>query len=236
MDSDYIVSHMHTHLHTASIVLSEWLGTLLPRASEDWWEECVINNLSYNQREVARAKGYTKLEDFDLASLLRIADKSWYTMRQVALPSRKRMYTGYDACVRNNWAHCGANLPGKDSMLQDLNTLHIFFEQRECDERLMNEIEHLIEEVKSPLTVDFVSFTQPEDMNIMEETPENTGEFEIQEKGLVYLIGDPSVRGIVMSITNLGDTLSMRYLLMEILIPIILGRCLLSLKPHLIIG
>lgn len=207
MDNDYIVSHMHTHLHTASIVLSEWLGTLLPRASEDWWEECVINNLSYNQREVARAKGYTKLEDFDLAALLRIADKSWYTMRQVAfLPSRERECIRDMMRVRNNWAHCGANLPGKDSMLQDLNTLHIFFEQRECDERLMNEIEHLIEEVKSPLTVDFVSFTQPEDMNIMEETPENTDEFEIQEKGLVYLIGDPSVRGIVMSITNLGDT------------------------------
>ena len=207
MDNDYIVSHMHTHLHTASIVLSEWLGTLLPRASEDWREECVINNLSYNQREVARAKGYTKLEDFDLAALLRIADKSWYTMRQVAfLPSRERECIRDMMRVRNNWAHCGANLPGKDSMLQDLNTLHIFFEQRECDERLMNEIEHLIEEVKSPLTVDFVSFTQPEDMNIMEETPENTDEFEIQEKGLVYLIGDPSVRGIVMSITNLGDT------------------------------
>lgn len=205
MDSDHIVSSMNTQLHTAVNVLVEWLGKLLPRAAENWWDECVIDNLSYNQRETARSRGFTKLEDFDLAALLRIADKSWYTMRQVAfLPTRERECIRDMMRVRNNWAHCGANLPGKDTILQDLNTLHEFFEQRECDERLINEIERLIEDVKSPSTVDFAALAQPE------ETPEVPAEAvdedEIHEKGLVYLIGDPSVRGVVMSISDLGDT------------------------------
>ena len=131
MDSDHIVSCMNTQLHTAANVLVEWLGKLLPRVSENWWDECVIDNLSYNQRETARSKGFTKLEDFDLAALLRIADKSWYTMKQVAfLPTRERECIREMMRVRNNWAHCGANLPGKDVILQYLNTLHEFFEKR----------------------------------------------------------------------------------------------------------
>ena len=205
MDGNHIVSSMNTNLHIAANVLVEWLGNMLSRASENWWNECVIDNLSYNQRETARANGFTKLEDFDLAALLRIADKSWYTMRRVAfLPTRERECIRDMMRVRNNWAHCGANIPGKDTILQDLNTLHDFFEQRECDEQVINEIERLMAEVKSPSTVDFEALVQPEETI---GTPlENISGNEIHEKGLVYLIGDPSVRGVVMSISNLDDT------------------------------
>ena len=45
MDSDHIVSSMNTQLHTAANVLVEWLGKLLPRAAENWWDECVIKGL-----------------------------------------------------------------------------------------------------------------------------------------------------------------------------------------------
>lgn len=205
MDGDYIVSSMHVHLRTAANIMVEWLGKVLPRTSANWWNECVIDNLSYNQRETARSKGFTRLENFDLAALLRVADKSWYAMRQVAfLPTRERECIRDMMRVRNNWAHCGVDLPGKDVILQDLETLHDFFEQRECDEQIINEIEYLIEDVKSPSTVDFTALIQPE--KITEEMQENFSKGEIKEKGLVYLIGDPSVRGVVMSISDIGDT------------------------------
>ena len=45
MDNDQIVSSMNTYLHTSANVLAEWLGKLLPRTSEDWWENCVIVEL-----------------------------------------------------------------------------------------------------------------------------------------------------------------------------------------------
>ena len=54
MDNDQIVSRMNTYLHTSANVLAEWLGKLLPITSEDWWEDCVIAKLSYNQAEMAR--------------------------------------------------------------------------------------------------------------------------------------------------------------------------------------
>lgn len=208
MNNDQIVSRMNSYLHTSANVLADWLGSLLPRASDDWWEECVLDKLSYNQREMAIERGFTELGQFDLAALLRIADKSWYAMRNVTfLPTRERECVRDMMRVRNNWAHVSAMLPGKDVILADLATLHDFFEQRGCEDSLLNEIDRMIEEVKSPSTVDFASFSQEaEAEQTPEAEPEVIDENEITEKSLVYLIGNPDVRGIVMSITDLGET------------------------------
>ena len=207
MDNDQIVSRMNSYLHTSASLLAEWLGKLLPKTSPDWWEESVIEKLSYNQRETAKNKGFTKLDDFDLAALLRIADKSWYTMREVAyLPTKERECIRDMMRVRNNWAHCSATLPGKDMIIADLNTLHQFFEQMECDDKLVSEVDQMIDEVKSPSTVDFDTLSKLEAESEAEAVQEVSDENEIKEKSLVYLVGDPSVKGIVMSISDIGDT------------------------------
>lgn len=204
MDNNQIISNMNTYLHISTSLLTEWLGKLLPRTTQDWWEDCVMEKLSYNQRETAKSRCFTSLKDFDLASLLRIADKSWYMMREIAyLPTRERECIRDMMRVRNNWAHCSAVLPGKDTIIEDLNTLHQFFGQMECNDKLVNEVDQMIEEVKSPSTVDFdvLSKGQPE-----EEIPDESGdEKEIVENSLVYLLSDPVVCGIVMSIKDLGD-------------------------------
>ncbi len=206
MGNDQIISKMNTYLHTSAKLLEEWLGKLLPKTSDDWWEQCVIDNLSYNQREIARSKGFEKLGDFDLAALLRIADKSWYAMRGIAyLPTRERECIRDMMRVRNNWAHCSVELPGKDVIIADLMTLHQFFEQMECDDKLVSEIDVMIDDVKSPSTVDFSSISKIREIEpIEQENIDNDND--IVEKSLIYLIGDPSVKGVVMSITDLGDT------------------------------
>lgn len=206
MENDQIVSRMNTYLHISAKLLEEWLGKLLPKTSDEWWKECVIEKLSYNQRETAKKKGFTKLGDFDLAALLRIADKSWYAMRNVAyLPTRERECIRDMMRVRNNWAHCSAMLPGKDTIIADLVTLHQLFEQMECDDKLISEVDIMIEEVKSPSTVDFSTNTNTEEA-ASDDLGEVGEENDIIEKSLVYLIGDPSIKGIVMSITDLCET------------------------------
>lgn len=208
MDNDQIVSRMNSYLHISTNVLAEWLGKLLPKTSDNWWEECVLDKLSYNQRETARKECFTELGQFDLAALLRIADKSWYAMRNVVfLLTRERECIRDMMRVRNNWAHVSAILPGKDAILADLATLHDFFIQRDCEDSLLNELDQMIEEVKSPSTIDFALFSRETQADSV--TTEEQGvidENEITEKSLIYLIGDPNVRGIVMSITDLGDT------------------------------
>ncbi len=109
MNEAQIVSLVNDYLHKAAKSLSRWLDDMLPRSGEDWWEECVLSNLSYNQREQVKVQNIQKLEDFDLAALLRITDKSWFVMRNYAyLPTSERETIRDMVMVRNDWAHVSA--------------------------------------------------------------------------------------------------------------------------------
>ena len=129
MNEQAIVSKMHEYLHIAAKELCAWLGEMLPRVGDDWWQVCVIDNLSFTQKKFAREKGYSNLEDLDLAALLRVADKSWYDMRSCAyLPTRDRQCVRDMVKVRNNWAHVSGSIADKDIVLRDLDTILAFFE------------------------------------------------------------------------------------------------------------
>ncbi len=60
MDNNQIISSMNTYLHISENLLARWLGKLFPRATPDWWEDCVMDKLSYNQRETAKRKCFYK--------------------------------------------------------------------------------------------------------------------------------------------------------------------------------
>ena len=121
MEQKIIVSRINNYLYQATILLANWLSEKLPKFSQSWWEECVLDKLSYNQRLIAEEKGFIKLSDFDLAALLRIADRNWYALREVTyLPTKERECLHRMVSVRNNWAHCSGVLPGKDAIISDL--------------------------------------------------------------------------------------------------------------------
>ena len=107
MDTQMIISSMNFFLHEASKTMLNWLNTLLPMVTDNWWDECVKTSLTFTQHEIAIEKGYSKLSDFDLAALLRIANKSWYNLQTVMfLPSHERETVRKMISVRNNWANC----------------------------------------------------------------------------------------------------------------------------------
>ena len=60
MDDQYIVSKINEYLHQATGLLVAWLDGKLRRVSDDWWNECVLDRLSYRQREIAIEKGFNK--------------------------------------------------------------------------------------------------------------------------------------------------------------------------------
>ena len=151
MDNQTIVSKMNSYLHESATALVTWLEGILPRVADTWWDDCVLNSLSYTQREIANTKAFSKLSDFDLAALLRIANKSWYDMRTVAyLPSSEREVIREMMAVRNNWAHCSAELPGKDVVLNDLHTISDLISQLGGDKSIIKDISEFIKYVERP--------------------------------------------------------------------------------------
>lgn len=126
MNDERIINQMHDYLHKATKALAAWLRVMLPKSGADWWNECVLSNLSDKQRDMAEQRGITKIDEFDLAALLRITDRSWYTMRAYAyLPTSEREVIRDMFIVRNNWAHCSAELPGKDIIITDIERLSL---------------------------------------------------------------------------------------------------------------
>ena len=70
MYDENIISRMNDYLHKAAQALASWLSVMLPKSGEDWWEECVLSNLSYPQRELIEKKGLSLQRFFVLPTSL----------------------------------------------------------------------------------------------------------------------------------------------------------------------
>lgn len=206
MDTQMIISSMNFFLHEASKTMLNWLNTLLPMVTDNWWDECVKTSLTFTQHEIAIEKGYSKLSDFDLAALLRIANKSWYNLQTVMfLPSHERETVRKMISVRNNWAHCITELPGKDVILQDLNTLLAFTEQFDGGKDTCDKINRFIDFIEQPDSLNLEhSHIESNDSGESDVTTTKSTA-SIHENSLVYLVSDPKINGVVMSLKNLGD-------------------------------
>lgn len=204
MNEQVIVSKMHEYLHIATKELCAWLGKMLPRVSEDWWQVCVMDNLSFTQKQFAEENGYSKLEDLDLAAMLRVADKSWYDMRAFAyLPTRDRQCVRDMMKVRNNWAHLAGAIADKDIVLRDLDTILAFFENVMVTNKYMQGINDFRSEVE---TADFSAVFDNEPVTVKVPEPVQTCIGGIQERDRVFLTGDPDTKGMVFSVTDVGGT------------------------------
>ena len=206
MDTQMIISSMNFFLHEASKTMLNWLNTLLPMVTDNWWDECVMPSLSFTQHEIAVEKGFSKLSDFDLAALLRIANKSWYDLQTVILlSSYERENIRKMISVRNNWAHCITELPGKDVILQDLNTLLAFTEQFDGGKDTCDKINRFIDFIEQPdsLNLEHSHIESNDSGEADVTTTKSTAS--IHENSLVYLVSDPKINGVVMSLKNLGD-------------------------------
>lgn len=205
MDNTAIVSRINAMLHSTACSLALWLGNILPRVTESWWEDCVLSNLSYSQCEMARNKNFTKLSDFDLAALLRITNKSWYEMRTVAyLPTRERECVRNMMGVRNNWAHCGTELPDKDTIIHDLGIIRDFSLQIGCDKEIWPQLDELISIIERPESLTISTQRLGDESSGGQEKSTNLNAIALNS--MVYLVSDPQKRGFVTGVATVGET------------------------------
>jgi len=204
MDERKVVSKINEYLHTATKELCTWLGNMLPRVTDEWWQECVMSNLSFAQKMLAEERGYTELDQFDLAALLRVTDKSWYDMRSFAyLPTSQRECVRAMMKVRNNWAHIAGAIYEKDVIIKDLNVILNFFETVIVTNKYTDGINELITAVE---TTDF-SAVYSEDTEESSAAPAPvpiSAVGDIQERDKVYLAGDPNTKGMVFAVSDVG--------------------------------
>ena len=202
MDERVIISKVNEALYKSTILLSGWLTKMLRQVSPNWWQECVMDKLSYNQHNMAVEKNISSLEEFDLAALLRIADRNWYAMREFAyLPAKERESIREMMAVRNNWAHCAGLLPDKEIMIHDVSVIINFLKQRYCENEFINEMQDLVNFINE--SNDFIKEKNFEEELKGESVSKDSV---IEEKSVVCLVGQPDIKGMVFSAEPIGNT------------------------------
>ncbi len=128
-------------IQTASKSLSSYLDRLLPLLFDNWWENAVVNNLSYQQQRRVEQKGIISLSSLDLAALLRVLDKNWYQISmKMNLSSDARHFVKEMQTVRNRWAHAGTDGFPLDDVYRDMDTLQRFAVVIEAEKAFIEEI------------------------------------------------------------------------------------------------
>jgi ERCC4-related helicase len=203
MQYQTIVGKMNEYLLSASQGLAIWLDKYLPQ-KDDWWIRYVLDKLSDNQKRLVYQYGWTNLTDLDLSALLRVADRNWHVISQKYFLNYserdclKEMFT-----VRNRWAHCSTEPIPFSQIIKDLETLKFFYGQIEVSKKNPEDLAKFLSILKEEGIKDIPEPARKVNAIASEETmPKNV----IAKDSIVHLISDRKKVGVVLSVSDIGDT------------------------------
>lgn len=206
MQYQIIIGKFSEYLHAAGTALSIWLEKRLPYVTgSDWWQRCVMDKLSFNQRSITEANGASSLSDLDLSALLRIADKNWYAIRErYFLNYSERTCIKTMFSVRNNWAHCGTEAPEVHSVITDLESTIDCLQQFEADKGTIASAEKLLMQIKEEGISDISMHSLPPEKAQVHITKDEAPA-KITTNTVVHLKSDPNIKGVVTQVSLVGD-------------------------------
>lgn len=136
-----IQTSLTTLLNEVMKLLARYLEKILPLLYDDWWNEAVIDRLSFLQKQQVEQRGLDSLTFLDLAALLRVLDQNWYKISmEMNLPSEARHFVKEMQTVRNRWAHAGTETFPNEDVYRDLDTLQRFAAVIEADDIFIQKI------------------------------------------------------------------------------------------------
>ena len=124
MDTSYIISKMNDFMFRLGQQIGTWLSPKLPRITEDWWQELVLNNLTPLQLEAVIRKNIQEITGLDLASLLRVVNRNWFLLSSTHFMNpRERENVRFMQGIRNFWAHITPDDINKTRVIDDTNVI-----------------------------------------------------------------------------------------------------------------
>lgn len=196
-EQNHIDASMTMLLSQAAKQLVPFLEKVLPSISDKWWEQCVLNALSFQQRRRIEQQKVISLVSLDLAALLRVLDQNWYQISaKLELPSETRHFVKEMQTVRNRWAHAGTeDLPIEDTY-RDMDTLQRLATVIGADANLIQQVrnakKHLLVENNA------VAPNKIEQPNATPELESHVCEFAPGQ--IVCLKSNPAITGAVVSV------------------------------------
>ncbi len=178
--------------------LANFLDRLLPPLFNDWWNEAVVNNLSFQQQRQVKQRGIESLTSLDLAALLRVLDRNWYQISmKLDLTSEDRHFVKEMQTVRNRWAHAGTEGFPLEDIYRDIDTLQRFATVIEVDDTFIQEIRST---KKALLATEMASAPQIEIKEEQTAPDKKNANAEFKAGQIVSLKSNPDIRGAIISV------------------------------------
>lgn len=203
MDGSYMIGKMNTFMHQLCEKMSDWLGSRLPRLTDDWWNDLVYNNLSQFQRDQVDLKKIADLKGLDLAALLRVLDRNWFVITSLWFINNKERQKIKDMMgVRNSWAHITSEEISKEKVINDVE---VIIELMQAFDATMSEIRDMevfvmdVEEdndIKDKPSLVITPIAAPIVNPVLDSSDD------IVVGSMVTLVSDPSKAGAVIAVDN----------------------------------
>lgn len=124
MTDAYIISKMNEYMFQLNAKIGGWLSKKLPKITDDWWQELVLNNLSQMQKDTVISREITDISGLDLAAVLRIVDRNWFIITSsFFINNKERANIKNMMGVRNTWAHIAPTDISKKRVMEDVETI-----------------------------------------------------------------------------------------------------------------
>ena len=184
---------MSKFLDQTSSCLCNELESLLPAVSDSWWNECVKGKLSFQQRQHVDRRNVTRLDQLDLAALLRIVDGNWYELaNHCNWPYEARNFVKEMQTVRNRWAHAQVAPPPQEDVYRDLDTLQRFLSFLSPRNQLIK----VLQDQKKALLAYSEPLPQPQSITTKLDPPQSA----FNVGAIVSLKADPTKSGAVTAV------------------------------------
>lgn len=204
MTDAYIISKMNEYMFQLSERMGAWLSNTLPRITNNWWDDLVMNHLSVLQRETVIANNIHDIKGLDLAAILRIFDRNWFVITgYIFINNRERRYIRKMQEVRNSWAHITPNDITKQKVKDDVNVIIELlgaFGAKYNETRKLDEFIYDVEDEKD------IQQEKPETPSASKVKEANNVNTEIGAGSVVTLVSDESKIGAVIGVS--GDKFS----------------------------
>lgn len=195
LNDAYIISKMNEYMFQLNGKLGTWLGKKLPKITDNWWQELVLNNLSTLQREKVEQNGIYDISGLDLSSLLRVFDRNWFCITSAFfVNSKERAYIRQMQQIRNDWAHITPQDITKKKVLEDMDVIVNLMQAVDASMRETRGMENFIFDIEEDKDIQEKPTKKPG----RSEKPEESADRTIKVGSPVTLVSDNSVIGAVI--------------------------------------
>ena len=204
MDTALLNSKMNEYMFRLNQKMGAWLAKKLPKITDNWLQDLVINNLSSLQKDNVIREEIKSIDGLDLSVLLRIVDRNWFAITSQFYINNKEHYKIRDMQqIRNDWAHIKPSDITKEKVINDANIIIELMQAFDASVKETMDMESFVLDVEDDKDIHVEAQKPVEKKPVVKTSPMSAAEsMEIALGSVVTLVSDPKTVGAVIAING----------------------------------